>query len=84
MKKGSGEPQEWSNIAPPAVPPPEALYDQELWRIFSSLVFGGIPGFIPAPPIQGISQQKAWGVDALLEAPKWLESDSKVTPGRRP
>ena len=27
MKKGSGEPQKLSKIAPPSVPPPEALYD---------------------------------------------------------
>ena len=27
-KKGPGEPQKWSKIAPPSVPPPEALYDQ--------------------------------------------------------
>ena len=26
-KKGSGEPWKWSKIAPPSVPPPEALYD---------------------------------------------------------
>ena len=25
--KGSGEPQKWSRIAPPSVPPPKALYD---------------------------------------------------------
>ena len=27
MKKGFGEPENWSKIAPPSVPPPEALYD---------------------------------------------------------
>ena len=27
MKKGSGEPQKWRKIAPPCVPPPEALYE---------------------------------------------------------
>ena len=34
MKEGSGAPQKRSKIAPPSVPPPEALYDLVFFFVF--------------------------------------------------
>ena len=45
MKKGRENRQKWSKIAPPSVPPPEALYDKQVTMLSkdSNPLIHGIP-----------------------------------------
>ena len=64
MKQGSGEPRKSSRIAPPSVPPPEALYEQsqKRRRIFKSQIASWAASFIEKlPENRGTLQHLFWG-----------------------